>query len=45
MASQILENKDISHIQDLFLSLDKNGDGKLNRSDIITGFLQLGLVS
>ena len=38
MASQILSQRDKKAISDAFKSLDTNGDGKLSKEELISGF-------
>ncbi|CAD8190681.1 unnamed protein product [Paramecium octaurelia] len=40
MASQMIQPKEVEQIQELFKQLDRNGDGKLSKDELITAFQQ-----
>eukprot|EP00826_Nyctotherus_ovalis_P064561 TRINITY_DN9474_c0_g1_i16.p2 TRINITY_DN9474_c0_g1~~TRINITY_DN9474_c0_g1_i16.p2 ORF type:complete len:155 (+),score=62.56 TRINITY_DN9474_c0_g1_i16:1357-1821(+) len=39
---QLMQDKDKEELQKVFIAMDKNGDGKLSREELIDGFVSMG---
>ena len=42
LATQVMREEDKEKLKNTFVAMDKNGDGKLSRSELIAGFISLG---
>jgi len=42
LATQVMSEKDKERLQKIFTTIDKNGDGKLSREELIDGFTSFG---
>jgi len=42
LATQVMSEKDKARLQKIFTTIDKNGDGKLSREELIDGFTSFG---
>ena len=41
IVSQLVSNEEIQHSKEIFLALDINNDGKLQRAELVSGFKKL----
>lgn len=42
LATQVMSEEDKGELQKIFTTIDKNGDGKLSREELINGFMSFG---